>query len=104
MEGALLLRKARIHTTAVLRANESRNLHSLAVQMRTVLECAGQVVFKFRTLFIAPDFLMSKEEAIAMLGTRVNVDFYQTLRRATKGQSNPKELRKAATKAGSRCG
>ena len=28
--GALLLRKARVHTIAVLRANESSNLHSLA--------------------------------------------------------------------------
>ena len=34
--GALLLRKARIHAVAVLRANETSNLHSLAVQMRPV--------------------------------------------------------------------
>ena len=40
-----LLRKVRIHTVAVLRANETNNLHSLAVQMRPVVECAGQVVF-----------------------------------------------------------
>ena len=99
IEGALLLRKARIHTTAVLRADESSNLHSLAVQMRPVLECAGQVVFRFRTLFIAPDVLMSKEKAIAMTGTRVNADFYQTLRRRTKGQISPKDLRKMATQA-----
>ena len=33
--GALLLRKARIHTDAVLRANETNNLHSLAVQDET---------------------------------------------------------------------
>lgn len=38
---ALLLRKARLHTVAVLRANETNNLHSLAVQIRPVLECAG---------------------------------------------------------------
>ena len=98
IEGALLLRKARIHTVAVLRANETRNLHSLAVQMRPVLECAGQVVFRFRTLFIAPDVLMSQEKAAAMLGTRVNADFYQTLRRGTKGRISPKKLRKMATK------
>ena len=65
-----LLRKARIHTVAALRANETSNLHSLAVQMRPVLECAGQVVFRFRTLFIAPDVL-TPEKAAAMLGTRV---------------------------------
>ena len=99
IEGALLLRKARIHTNAVLRANESSNLHSLAVQMRPVLECAGQVVFRFRTLFIAPDVLMSKEKATAMLGTRVNADFYQTLRSRTKGRISPKKLRKMATQA-----
>lgn len=34
---ALLLRKARLHTIAILRANESNNVHSLAVQMRPVL-------------------------------------------------------------------
>ena len=99
IEGALLLRKARIHTVAVLRANETRNLHSLAVQMRPVLECAGQVVFRFRTLFIAPDVLMTKEKAVAMVGTRVNADLYQTLRRATEGRVSSKELREMATKA-----
>ncbi len=99
IEGALLLRKARIHTNAVLRANESGNLHSLAVQMRPVLECAGQLVFRFRTLFIAPDVLMPMEKATAMLGTRTNADFYQTLRNRTKGRISAKELRKMATKA-----
>ena len=98
IEGAVLLRKARIHTVAVLRANETSNLHSFAVQMRPVLECAGQVVFRFRTLFIAPGVLMSKEKAITTLGTRVNADFYQTILRATKGRSNSKELRDMATK------
>ena len=60
--GALLLRKARIHAVAVLRANETSNLHSLAVQMRPVLECAGQVVFLFQNTMIAPDVLMSREK------------------------------------------
>ena len=99
IEGALLLRKARIHTVAALRANETNNLHSLAVQMRPVLECAGQAVFRFRNLFIAPDVLMSREKAAALLGTRMNADFYQTLRRRTKGQISPKKLRKMATEA-----
>ena len=98
IEGALLLRKARIHTVAVLRANETSNLHSLAVQMRPVLECAGQLVFRFRTLFIAPDVLMSKEKAVATFGTRTNADFYQTFRRVTKGRSSSKELRDMATR------
>ena len=44
-ECALLLRKARLHSDAAQRANATNNLHSLAVQMRPILECAGQVVF-----------------------------------------------------------
>lgn len=92
--GALLLRKARIHTVAVLRANETSNLHSLAVQMRPVLECAGQVVFIFRNTIIAPDLLMSREKAAATFGNRLNADFYQSVLSRTKGQISPKELRK----------
>ena len=90
---ALLLRKARIHTAAVLRANETNNLHSLAVQMRPVLECAGQIVFYFHNLVIAPDLLISRERALEMLGSRVNADHYQTLRARTKGKISPEELR-----------
>lgn len=45
IECAVLLRKARLHAVAAQHANDSGNLHSLAVQMRPVLECAGQVVF-----------------------------------------------------------
>ena len=95
-QGGLLLRKARIHTVAVLRANETNNLHSLAVQMRPVLECVGQVVFIYETSIIAPDFLMSRKKASATLASRSNADFYQTLVRRTKGQISPKELRKLA--------
>jgi len=68
ISGALLLRKARIHTVAVLRANETSNLHSLAVHMRPVLECAGQVVFLFQNTIIAPDLLMSRERAAEVVG------------------------------------
>ena len=52
IECAVLLRKARLHSLAVHQANESSNLHSLAVQMRPVLECAGQVVFIMHNLMI----------------------------------------------------
>lgn len=99
VQGALLLRKARIHTIAVQRANETRNLHSLAVQMRPVLECAGQVLFLYQTSIIAPDLLMSREKAIAKLGNRLNADSYQTLVSRTKGQISPRELRKMGTRA-----
>ena len=89
--GALLLRKARIHTVAVLRANETRNLHSLAVQMRPVLECAGQVVFFFQNAIIAPN--------AEKFGHRVNMDHYQTLIRRTKGKIKAEELREVETQA-----
>ena len=89
--GALLLRKARIHTVAVLQANETRNLHSLAVQMRPVLECTGQVVFFFQNAIIEPN----AEE----FGHRVNVDHYQTLRRRTKGTVSAEKLREVEAQA-----
>ncbi len=97
--GALLLRKARIHTVAVLRANETSNLHSLAVQMRPVLECAGQVVFLFQNAIIAPDVLMSRERAAEVVGSRLNRDHFHTLRRLTKGQISPEELREVEAQA-----
>ena len=97
--GALLLRKARIHTVAVLRANETSNIHSLAVQMRPVLECAGQVVFFFQTTMIAPDLLVSRERAAEVVGTRLNADHFQTLRRGTKGRVSPEELREVEAQA-----
>ena len=39
-----LLKKALIHTKAVLAANHQNNLHSMAVQSRVVLECAAQLL------------------------------------------------------------
>ena len=99
VQGALLLRKARIHTIAVLRANENRNLHSLAVHMRPVLECAGQLAFLYETSFIAPDLFMSREKAVETLGNRLNADAYQTLVRRAKGQISPRDFRRMGTRA-----
>ena len=96
---ALLLRKARIHTVAVLRANETNNLHSLAVQMRPVLECAGQLVFLFHNTMIAPNLLMTPERAAEVVGNRLNADHYQTLRARTKGKVSPDALRKEEAQA-----
>ena len=97
--GALLLRKARIHTVAVLRANETGNLHSLAVQMRPVLECAGQVVFFFHNTMIAPNVQMSQERAAEVVGNRLNADYYQTIRSRSRDQVSREELREVATQA-----
>ena len=83
---ALLLRKARLHTVAVLHANETGNLHSLAVQMRPVLECAGQVVFVFHNLMIKP-----KGGKNALLDY-IDADCYRTVIGATKGEVGHKEL------------
>ena len=96
---SLLLRKARIHTLAVLRANETNNVHSLAVQARPVLECAGQVVLIFHHLIIAPDVQMKPERAIGKVTSRVDADFRQTLIRATKGNLRHKELLKMISDA-----
>ena len=86
---ALLLRKARLHTDAVLRANETNNVHSLAVQMRPVLECAGQVVFIFHNLVIAPKLTMGP---LDLVGGYLNADYYRTVIGATKGKVGHKEL------------
>ena len=40
----LWLRKAQLHTHAALVANQSNNLHSMAVQSRVLLECAAPVL------------------------------------------------------------
>ena len=98
-EVALLLRKARIHTTAVLRANETSNLHSLAVQMRPVLECAGQIVFSVYYHEIAPGFRLAPERATQVLGDRLNADHYHWFLRRTKGEISPAELRRMEVQA-----
>ena len=89
---ALLLRKARLHADAVLRANAANNLHSLAVQMRPLLECAGQVVFTCDKLFVSPHVTRKPDRAAGALGGRVNADYYDTIIRATKGKVGHEEL------------
>ena len=76
---ALLLRKAKIHMVAMLRAAESGNVHSLAVQMRPVLECAGQVVLVFHNLMIEP------ERGGSIVRDYMNADYYRTVIGLTKG-------------------
>lgn len=92
LECALLLRKARLHSDAVLRANAAGNLHSLAVQMRPVLECAGQVVFAMDNRFVAPRLTTDPEHAVRTLDDRLSADYYYTIIRATKGKVGHDEL------------
>ena len=91
-ECALLLRKARLHSDAVVRANAVSNLHSLAVQMRPVLECAGQVVFAIDNRFVAPRLTTDPEHALRTLDDRLSADYYDTIIRATKGKVGHVEL------------
>ena len=82
----LLLRKAKLHAVAVLRANETGNVHSLAVQMRPVLECAGQIVLIFHNLMIAP------ESGESVVRGYMNADYYRTTIALTKGETGHKQL------------
>ena len=45
-ECGLMLRKAELHIVAALRANSRNNLHSLAVHIRVILECAAHIIGK----------------------------------------------------------
>ena len=69
---ALLLHKARLHMVAMLRANERNSIHSLAVQMRPILECAGQVVHIFHKLMVEPD----REAGSRAVLEYANADYY----------------------------
>ena len=71
LSARLLMKKARLHVVAVLNANRTSNLHSMAVQMRPALECAGQVVLVFHNIFTA---VRPAPEAIAQY---LNSDYYQ---------------------------
>ena len=82
---ALLLHKANIHMVAVLGANESNNLHSLAVQMRPILECAGQVKLVIHNAFIEPD----RVDEVVQYWER---DYLGTLVRAMKGKVSHQEI------------
>ncbi|MXZ28673.1 MAG: hypothetical protein F4Y72_10285 [Gammaproteobacteria bacterium] len=82
----LLLKKACLHITAALRANQTSNMHSLAAQMRPALECAGQVVSTMKDLFD-----QSSKGKSAVL-RRANADYYHTMTRLARGQIDPREL------------
>ena len=89
----LLMQKARLHVFAVLTANRNSNLHSLAVQMRPALECAGQLVLVFHNLFTA---MRPDPNAIAQY---LNADYYQTMQRLTRGKLSHDYLLKAIATA-----
>ena len=69
---------------AMLRANENNNVHSLAVQMRPVLECAGQVLLVFHNLMI--------EQDVSRVLSYMNEDYRDTMIRLTKSEESHKQL------------
>ena len=94
IECAVLLRKARLHSAAVQRANQAGNLHSLAVQMRPVLECAGQVVFIMHNLMI-----VKGDDALNKILDYNDTNFFSYVAKATKGDIGPKEFREMVASA-----
>ena len=91
LQARLLTKKARLHVFAVLTANRNSNLHSLAVQMRPALECAGQVVLVFQNLFTA---MRRDPDTVAQY---LNSDYIQTMQRLTRGQLGDHRLKAVAT-------
>ena len=86
MMGTALLRKAKIHMVAMLRANQNGNVHSLAVQMRPVLECAGQVVLVFHNKFIEP------ERGVSVVRGYLNADYYRTVIGLMEGDGRHEQM------------
>ena len=82
----LLVRKARLHVTAALRANQMGNMHSLAAQMRPALECAGQVVTTMQDLF------EGSTKSKSAVRRRADADYYHTMLRVSRGHLGPQEL------------
>jgi len=91
IECALFLHKARIHLNAVLRADEAGNLHSLGVQMRPVMECAGQVVFIIGTLEV-PHPEMGHDGAFEKVDEYLHADLYRTAIGSTRGRFGHDDL------------
>ncbi|MDE0175739.1 MAG: hypothetical protein OYH76_19940 [Defluviicoccus sp.] len=92
---ALLLHKARLHMVAMLRANERNSIHSLAVQMRPILECAGQVVHIFHKLMVEPN----REAGSRAVLEYANADYYQSIIGLTKGDVGHAQLLKTILEA-----
>ena len=84
----LLTAKARLHIIAALQANQTHNIHSLAVQMRPTLECAGQVVLQLK------DLLFQQPGAEKRIARYLGNDYYQTMIRQSRGQIDHNEFLK----------
>lgn len=85
----LLLRKARIHVVAAQHANDANNLHSLAVQMRPALECAGQIVLTMHNLVMD-----GSDRGVKKSLGHMEASAFRHFIRATKGEFGRKEFEK----------
>ena len=71
---------------AMLCANQNGNVHLLAVQMRPILECPGQVVLIFHNLMIQP------EHGASVVRGYINVGYYRTFIGLTEDDGRPEQL------------
>ena len=85
----LLLRKAELHLIAALKANSANNLHSLAVQMRVVLECASQVTWQ--AIAGAPDSEGNPTEMYRLLESD-EYDYKSSMLKITRGEEGTEEI------------
>ena len=92
-ECGLLLRKAQLHLIAVLQANSRNNLHSMAVHMRVVLECAMQVVGKANA---AAD---GSPKAFAQVLNATEYDFTYAMARLSRGSITKKDTQETINDA-----
>ena len=92
-ECGLLLRKAQMHINAVLRANKTNNLHSMAVQMRVVLECAAQIISKADAVCEG-----SRRAYVGVLNAS-EADYWDSMKRATRGRINYVDIMPAVVDA-----
>lgn len=81
-----LLRRVRLHAVTVVVVNEACNAHSLAVQMRSALECAGQVALIFHNLVLEP------KQGLTRVLSYLDWDYYETTIRSSKGVVGHEQL------------
>ncbi len=83
---ALLLRKAQMHITAVIHANRNENLHSMAVHLRVIPECAAWIAMQAH---VSHD---GSQEALDRVLNADEYDFRDAMLRVLRGSISRDEL------------
>ena len=78
-----LAANTRLHAIACLRANDMNNLHSLAVQMRPALECAGQIRIYMESVL---------EKRVDVLDRYFNSTYFQLVKHDSGGSVADKTI------------